>query len=322
MQEMPEQIVDEYYAKLNTQIIIPLQKDAVNTLTQATNCLYRYIDTFETLQSDLATEKTAENLLVPLLEKIDAILISVQGINYSSFCQYFMIQNISHSIYSSFSKEMRLQNLKQLICEYIKDRHHLYKMHGYTPVTLQTMCDSYSHKRKGKAGIYKIEAQLKKLNIVKRIKKIEEDSSFDLYYFLPDKGDKALFEVFLRKYNINFKFRELKQGKLPDVVVKIRNKIYIIEHKSMKESGGGQDKQISEIFDFIRYTEDNTSCHYITYLDGIYSNKFLGHSSAKNEIQYTEIKNILKTNPRNYFVNTYTFFRLMQEVLDYEKKAI
>lgn len=314
MKKYPEQVLDEYYSHLNNILVIPDDKKETNALTEATECLYRYIDTFETLYADLETESNTA-LINKLLGKIDDLLMNTQCINYTSFCQYFMVQNISHSIYLSLKTESRIEILKELVKGYIKDRHHLYKIHGYTNVVLQTMSDNYSHKRKGKAGIIKIEKQLKEAGIIYRLNDSKEDNTKDIYYLLPDKGDKDIFDKILKKYKIAFNFRELKQGKLPDVMIKIGDDFYIIEHKSMKEAGGGQDKQIVEVLDFIRYAERNTHIHYITYLDGIFSNRFLGHSSAKNEVQYVEIQNVLKENPQNYFVNTHTFAELIRYLI-------
>lgn len=314
MKQYPEEVIDGYYSHLNGVIIIPQNKDESNALTKATDELYRYIDTFETLCLDFK-EKDNTDLIDKILKKIDDILVKVRNINYTSFCQYFMVQNLSHSIYTSLEQEQRYEILKELIKGYIQHRHHLYKAHGYSNVVLQTMSDNYSHKRKGKAGIIKIENQLKEVGIVNRIKTIEDDT-LDTFYLLPDKGDKKVFNAILKKHNISFIFSKQKQGKLPDVMIKIKGDYYIVEHKSMKEPGGGQDKQIVEVLDFIRYTEKDSHIHYITYLDGVFSNRFLGHSKAKNEVQYIDIQNILKSNTQNYFVNTATFKLLLKELLN------
>ena len=317
MKKHPEKVIDGYYSNLNETLIIPLDKEESNLLTLKTNDLYRYIDTLETLLVDLSGTE-AEVLIEEVLTKIDTILTTVLNINYTSFCQYFMVQNLSHSIYKSLEKTERLSILKELVKSYIANRHSLYKMHGYTPVVLQTMSDNYSHKRKGKAGIIKIENQLKELGITTKLQSLAE-ANIDTFYILPDKGDKTLFNALLKKHNIDFVFSGKKQGKLPDVLVKIKEEFYIIEHKSMKEPGGGQDKQIVEVLDFIRYSETNPHVHYITYLDGIFANRFLAHSTAKNEVQYQEVQDILKKNPQNYFVNTKTFTLLLKDILTHEK---
>ena len=313
MKDFPEQIVDPYYANSNNVVIIPTQKDEQNQLTQAATDLCRYFDRFETLFE--AADKDVV-LINQLLHRIDDILMNVPNINYTPFCQYFMVHNLSYSIYTGMrEEEKRINVLKDLLISYIRNRHHLYKMHGYSPVILQTMSDNYSHKRKGKIGINKIEKQLADVGITTRLTNIEQDELLDSFYLFPDKGDKELFHTLLAKHHIAFRFGAQKQGKLPDVMIKIKGQYYVLEHKSMKESGGGQDKQMVEVLDFIRYSEENKQVHYITYLDGILSNRFLGHSKAKNEVQYMDIQRILQANPQNYFVNTTTFTLLLKELL-------
>ncbi len=309
----PEALVEMCYADREDVLIIPETKNERNELTKATDDLYRFIDVFETLSKELKNVASAD-VFSELLEKTDAILMTVKGINFCSFCQYFMVKNISHSLYSGLEKPMRLSVLNMLMGDYIKRRHHIYKSHGYTPVVLQTMCDNYSHKRKGKVGIAKIEKQLKKmLKITDKTCPPEEP---DCYYLEPDKSGKKTFENVLKKHNVLFRFRKTKQGKLPDVLLKIKNEYYLIEHKSMKETGGGQDKQIAEVLDFIRYTEKNGYFHYVTYLDGVFSNRLSSCATGKNATQYAQIQNVLKKNPKNYFVNTSAFLELLNDLSD------
>ena len=315
MKQYPEQIIDKYYSNMNDMRVIPENKEDSNILTKATDKLYRFIDTFETLSNEL-NGAHQDKIVGELLKKIDDILIHTDGINYSSLCQYFMVQNISHSIYSNLDQQSRLAILTELLKSYIKNRHHMYKSHGYTNAILQTMSDNYSHKRKGKAGIIKIENQLNSLKVFKRIKDLSNEEQENFYFLEPDKGDKKRFDNLLKKHSVSFPFRKFKQGKLPDVLIKIKTEYYIVEHKSMKEAGGGQDKQIAEILDFIRYTETNEHFHYITYLDGIFANKLLEHSSGKNNTQYTEIQEVLKRNPCNYFVNTHAFLALLTDLIN------
>lgn len=115
---------------------------------------------------------------------------------------------------------------------------------------------------------------------------------------------------------MEFRYSKQRQAKIPDAILKVYKHIFVIEHKNMKEGGGGQDKQISEILDFIRYCEEGKDFHYITYLDGIFSNKLFPGATAKNKIQYIEAVEVLNENPSNYFVNTFAFEKL---ITDYVK---
>ena len=106
-----------------------------------------------------------------------------------------------------------------------------------------------------------------------------------------------------------------EQGKLPDMVFSVGEHHFVVEMKSMKGSGGGQDKQLTEVINFIRYSEDNPKIHYITYLDGEYSN--LLHSSTQPKIrrQYEDAVGCLKAHPGNFFVNTAGFEVLMKQLV-------
>jgi len=78
-----------------------------------------------------------------------------------------------------------------------------------------------------------------------------------------------------------------------------------LEH--IKESGGAQDKQIVEAIDFIKYSEKSEYIHYVSFLDGVYFNKFIfADSSTESKIrkQKEDIERYLKNNPQNFFVNT------------------
>ena len=86
-------------------------------------------------------------------------------------------------------------------------------------------------------------------------------------YFLPDKGDKNTFEYMLQTLKIKMESRTIEHDKFPDIVFKHNNQYYICELKTMKQGGGGQNKQIVEVAHFIRFSEKNPNVHYITFLD-------------------------------------------------------
>ena len=98
--------------------------------------------------------------------------------------------------------------------------------------------------------------------------------------------------------------RQFEQNKNPDIVFKKGNHFYIMELKTMKEGGGGQNKQVVEFALFIRFSEKDPNIHYITFLDGNYSNLLFRDTSPKVTSQRNDILSALKNNPSNYFVNT------------------
>ncbi|MBR3913705.1 MAG: hypothetical protein IKJ28_05675 [Alphaproteobacteria bacterium] len=90
MKKNPESLIDRHYAAQNNLVIIPNTKNESNTLTKATENLYRYIDTFETLNTDLKNQVSTD-LIHQLLIKIDNIIMNTPNIKFTSFCQYFLV---------------------------------------------------------------------------------------------------------------------------------------------------------------------------------------------------------------------------------------
>ncbi|MEJ5173416.1 MAG: hypothetical protein WHT47_06845 [Hydrogenothermaceae bacterium] len=134
---------------------------------------------------------------------------------------------------------------------------------------------------------------------------IKEVETSDRGYFEPDK-DRGFFKDFCKRFNIKYQFGIDHQGKLPDFVLKIDDHFFILEAKHIKECGGAQDKQIVELIEFIKYSE-NPNIHYISFMDGIYFNNFISTSrknSSKVNTQKEDIEKYLKNNPHNFFVNT------------------
>ena len=104
---------------------------------------------------------------------------------------------------------------------------------------------------------------------------------------------------------------------MPDFLIKNNDHIFIVEHRHMKESGGGQDKQINEVISFISFSESNVKIHYISFLDGIYFNLFINKKYFEEDEISHQLKNIkrsLNQNKQNYFVNTKGFDKLLKEL--------
>lgn len=241
-----------------------------------------------------------------IIENIDECL-KCEYMNYSPFSQYLMAHDITYKMYLY---SLTYEEKEYILDCYIKDRHALYLNKNYSEIIFQVIADNYSHKRKGKLGVKKLEKIFEEYNL-KKIECIEEINN-DKYYILPDLDGKILFKEILKNNKIEFKFEKNHQGKLPDALIKINNKFIIIEHKTSKELGGGQDKQMTEIIDFIGYGEREV--HYISFLDGVLFNE-LKEPKETNKL-YRDKQNIinnLEDNPYNYFVNEYGF----KKILDY-----
>ena len=100
------------------------------------------------------------------------------------------------------------------------------------------------------------------------------------------------------------------QGKQADVVfVDDDERYYICEMKHIKEAGGAQNKQISELIALIDNQGDE-QVSYVAYLDGVYFNKFISTGKSKSDQakrQKKDIERCLNSNPSNFFLNTYGF---------------
>jgi hypothetical protein len=185
----------------------------------------------------------------------------------------------------------------------------MYLSHGYSNIVLQVMSDNYSHKRNCSTGAEKVENQILKKSVNKLSSLTQPSKNF---YIRIDK-DEDLFHKLLKKGNIKLKWSRKKQGKIPDILIHYGNRDYILEHKHMKEGGGGQSKQDTEIVDFIRYKEKNVS--YVTYLDGVGFNRLITSKDNKHRKVKEDILEILSQNKDNYFVNTAGFEKFIDEVV-------
>jgi len=298
-QRHPEELFDSFYAK--EKVIIPPTANQENELTQKNGRLIELISTFKTLMEYGKPKGDAD--IQRIVEDVCGILNNTEYINYCAFSQFFMTCNFNFSIYEKLSSEQQKACVFELLVKYCKNRHAMYLSHGYSNTILQVMCDNYSHKRNGKTGIEKILSMAEQYQLA-RVQSMEDLQKTKDGYFLPDKGDKNLFEQVLEQGQIMMKSREIEQNKRPDIVFVHNRHLYICELKTMKEIGGGQNKQVVEFAHFIRFSEENQYVHYVSFLDGNYSNVIFSDQSPKIARQREDILNALKKNASNYFLNT------------------
>lgn len=174
---------------------------------------------------------------------------------------------------------------------------------------VQAILDSNSSRKKGKCGELKLISILEKL----RIQEVKNWKDFL-------KSQKCVMQfpktIKMVKENLNVKIKTKKQGKILDLIIKHKNRLFLVEAKHLNTSGGGQDKQISELIEILSLKETNLNISYISFLDGSYSNIFLSDSKAGNKlkIQRKEIKKYLKKNLNNYWLNTAGFKALFSDL--------
>ncbi len=202
-----------------------------------------------------------------------------------------------------------LSLLKKITKRYFSKR----KLNEIVPEEwVQAIIDSNSSRKKGKCG------ELKLISILERFgfKKVKDWESFN-------KSDKCVaqfskpFTVKKIQKNLNAKIRTKKQGKKLDLIIKHNSKIFLVEAKHLNTSGGGQDKQISELIEILTLKEKNKNISYVSFLDGSYSNIVLADSRAgeKLKTQRKEIKKYLKKNTNNYWLNTKGFKSLFSDLI-------
>ena len=239
---------------------------------------------------------------------------------YSSFCVYLQVVGYSFNTYDSEKNALNLDEkiklLKSLVNLYIDNRHDLYCYHGYSDQVLQVNSDASSSRRKGKMGIEKMEDVLYPLGF-KRAKNLLMLKNLALCYILPDKGDINLFNVLLNENNINFEFRQTRDNKNPDMLLKIYDDFYILEHKLTNGAGGSQNAEINEIIQFINYTESKLNWHYVSCLQGNFFKKLNElNSEPKAANQYQNVINNLENHPNNYFINGKGFEKLITDLVE------
>lgn len=295
----PEGLFDPYYAK--DKIVIPLRAEKKNELTMNNEKLIDLITAFEIAVS-MGKSKNS-NSIREIIEAIESILDKTENINYSAFCQFFMVYNASYAAYRGLSGTEKYEFLYEILVLYCKERHGMYKSHGYANSILQVVCDSYSHKRNSKTSIIKFEDLLKPY-ITYNIQDEDKILTDDDYYFLPDKTGKKCFERLLEELDLKMESRAIEQSKTPDMVFKHNGHYYIFECKMMKGGGGGQNKQAVEFAYFIRFSERNDKIHYGILLDSLYSNDLFFSSQPKIAEQRKDVLEALDNNPNNFFVNT------------------
>jgi hypothetical protein len=205
--------------------------------------------------------------------------------------------------------------LHKILEEYCEKRKKLYDDLGYSNIVVQALYDSGISRKKGKAGTQKItNLILQKFMSAQKFGTTDELRDQILGYFLPDEN-KILFDEFIENYNIEYRFRQIYQCKLPDVVLKAKDNFFIIEAKHINETGGSQDKQIAELISFINQREPSQNIHYVAFLDGLYFNYFINPPQESKVYQQKEdIENCLKRNQNNFFVNTAGFVNLLQDL--------
>lgn len=300
----PAKNVDVVARDALNKVILPLDDGITTELLAKNNRLLELIISYNNYK--ISGDDTHNYDIITEMDEC----LQCEGMNYCPFSQYLMVHDVTYDMYLS---KLTIEEKEYILDCYLEDRHQMYLNRDYSDIIFQVLTDSYSHKRKGAMGVEKLRKICNNLEIPKIDTEIQIDDA--IYYILPDAGDNQLFNKIIEQYHINFEFRTTHQGKMPDALIKVDNTFLIIEHKILKESGGGQDKQMTEIIDFVGWGERGV--HYISFMDGILFNELI-NPSPRNKL-YRDKQNIisnLNNCPFNYFVNEYGFNKLITYILE------
>ncbi|PIR44172.1 hypothetical protein COV23_01290 [Candidatus Wolfebacteria bacterium CG10_big_fil_rev_8_21_14_0_10_31_9] len=172
---------------------------------------------------------------------------------------------------------------------------------------VQAILDTNSSRKKGKCGEKKLIFILKKYGF----REVFDWGDFFKTDYCVVKFSKKFNLKNVRK-NLCIKIKTKKQNKTLDLIIKAGDKVLLCEAKHLNTSGGGQDKQISELIEIMGLSEKN-EVSYIAFLDGKYSNILLSDNGGGDKIitQKKEINGFLKNNSNNYWLNTAGFKKLI-----------
>lgn len=175
---------------------------------------------------------------------------------------------------------------------------------------VQAILDTNSSRKKGKCGESKLIHFLKKQGFME----VFNWDDFLKTDYCVVKFSKKFSLKNVRK-NLSVKIKTKKQNKTLDLIIKAKDRILLCEAKHLNTSGGGQDKQISELIEIMSLKEEN-GISYIAFLDGKYSNILLSDVGFGDKImkQRKEINKFLKNNPNNYWLNTVGFEKLVSDL--------
>ncbi|MBI4652864.1 hypothetical protein HY750_01275 [Candidatus Kuenenbacteria bacterium] len=117
---------------------------------------------------------------------------------------------------------------------------------------VQAILDTNSSRKKGKCGENKLIHILKEQGFKEAF---DWDDFFKIDYCVVKFSKK--FSLKNVRKNLDVKIKTKKQNKTLDLIIKAKNKILLCEAKHLNTSGGGQDKQISELIEILGLTEKN-----------------------------------------------------------------
>lgn len=268
--------------------------------------LNKYIKNTKEIKDILITIRTLQSKKEKS-EVIDKYFLELSKIigKYSNCSEFACFVNACDNIIDEAKNEIKL--LKKITERYFTKR----VLNEMVPEEwVQAILDTNSSRKKGKCGENKLIYILKKQGFNEVF---DWDDFFKTDYSVVKFSKK--FSLKNVRENLGVKIKTKKQNKTLDLIIKAKDKILLCEAKHLNTSGGGQDKQISELIEILNLSEKN-GVSYVSFLDGKYSNILLGSNRHGDKIttQRKEIKKFLNNNPDNYWVNTTGFENLILDL--------
>lgn len=247
-----------------------------------------------------------------VVASIDEVLRNTKNIQYTEFVAYWKCLDMTFSVYEAIQEDtQRHRLLVDALNEYCLRRRKLYDRLGYSHTVQQALYDNSRSRSQGVSGVRKLQAILHEATgqEIAEVSSVEEFQATPTCQFIPQsakKNQKGSFAELMRSLKAKYPFGKGRQGKTPDLIIKLKGIVFVIEAKHIKESGGSQDKQLNELIAYISQREpQHSSVRYVAFLDGVYFNLMAVAAKGTNpHKQRTDIESALTQNPRNYFVNT------------------
>lgn len=300
----PEPLIDPYYVGKRER---QFSSQFVDELKEAMRLLKDY-------HSESLSEKRQG-----ILEKLGSMLASSDQMQYSPFVAFWKVMDMSYSVFKELENEKQKEVLKILVEEYVQTRSGFFENldERMTDVILQVVAaalmDAGESRKKGQSFG-------KKLCCI-----VQQVFGKDKFTFAGNFNDLFLPGVVLTydgKEGFSDIWGELKEElglrgrKKPDFILSVGQVMIVGEAKHLKESGGGQDKQISELLSWIK--NSNLSIRgkkviYVAFLDGLYMDLIL----RRNERMKSAIRKVLLEG-QNFFVNTAGFISLLRYLRDHQ----
>lgn len=289
-QENPETNLDSFY-------VFDERHAKLDEYIKATKTIKNILITIKTLVDTNEDQKVINRYFLTLQESLS---------EFANCSEFICFVNACDNTLDAVRRDFGL--IKKITQKYFAKR----SLNELVPAEwVQAILDVGSSRKKGKCGEQKLVSISTRLgyNLVKNWQDFF-DSKKCMAQF------SKVFSMKAVRNNLGVKIKTKKQGKKLDLIIKCRNKIFLVEAKHLNTSGGGQDKQISEMIEILNLKETNTSISYVAFLDGSYSNILISDSKcgAKLSNQRKEIQRYLKRIPSNYWLNTAGFKSLFADL--------